>query len=371
MEGEAAAPEAIPPSVESGDEGAIATALREAREKKIAAVKKAAQPEQNSKPEAKTEPKGQPEQKAEDAEPKAPTAISEVEEPKAEEPASKEPEAADADKPAEAKPEEPKEPPRFKVAFDGKEEEVTVDELRSGYMRQRDYTLKTQELSKERETFSSETTQKRQVIDTTLNELGVIAQQMVQRLVDQDQRTDWNQLKQTDPESYAVRVAERTESRELLRHALAKANQIREQQQQEQTKKQQAEFEARRKTEESKLALVIPEWSDPVKARAEKTELAKHLLERGFTEDEVESLADHRIVVLAREAMLHRRTQEARRKAEGDKRVEAKAPASAAVSKPNAGQSQTFERAQSKFAKTGSIEDAAKLMAARRKATRR
>lgn len=369
MEGEAAVTAEVQSGVEAGDERAVAQALRANREKKVEAAKPKPEKKEIQKPEAKTEPQGQPEQKANEAEPKAPTASSEKEQPKSEVAAPEKPEAVEAK--AETKPEETKEPPRFKVAFDGKEEEVTVDELRSGYMRSRDYTLKTQELAKERETFSSETSQKRQVIDMTMNELGVIAQHMVQRLVDQDQRTDWNQLKQTDPEGYAVKVAERTENRELLRVALAKATQIRQQQQRELSEKQKADALARKKSEESKLALVIPEWSDPEKAKGERAELAKYLQERGFTKEEVESLADHRLVVLSREAMLYRKLTEARKKAETEKKVEAKAPASSAASAPESAVSQRFERAQSRFAKTGSVEDAAKLLAERRKAARK
>lgn len=363
METEVAVTAEVQSGVQAGDEHAVAQALRAHREKKIEAVKPK---KEIQKPEAKTEPKGQPEPKAEDAEPTKPTAISE-EQPKPEAAATEEPKAV-----VETKPEEPKEPPRYKVVFDGKEEEVTVDELRSGYMRRRDYTLKTQELAKEREAFSAEKTQREQVLTTTLDELGALAQHMVQRLVDDDQRTDWNQLKQTDPEAYAVKVAERAEKRELLRTVLAKANEVRTKAEAEQAEKQQAEYAARLKEEQAKLAMVIPEWSDPERAKTGKAELGKYLLDRSFTKEEVGSLMDHRLVALAYDAMRYQRINEAKKKAEGEKKVEAKAPANPAAPAPEgSGNATRFERLKSRFQKTGDLRDAAKLMAERRKTARK
>lgn len=369
MEGEAAVTAEIQSGVQAGDERMVAQALRANREAKVEAVKPKPDKKEIQKPEAKTEPEGQPEQKAEKAEPERQPASSK-EEPKSEAPALEKPEAVEAK--AETKPEEPKEPPRYKVAIDGKEEEVTVDELRSGYMRQRDYTLKTQDLAKERETFSSETTQRKQVVDNTINELGVLAQHMVQRLVDEDQRTDWNQLQQTDPEAYAARMTKRLENREMLRTVLAKATQMQGQQKRDQEEKFKTEFMNRRKSEESKLALVIPEWSDPEKAKAEKSELGKFLTERGFSKDELMSFIDHRAIALSREAMLYRRMLEAR-KAAGEKKVEAKAPVAPAATADGSGSATKFERLQSKFKNSGGsdLSLAAKLLAERRKANRR
>lgn len=372
MEGEAVVPAEVQSGVQAGDEHAVAQALRARREAKIEAAKPKPDKKEIQKPEAKTESKDQPEQKAEKAEPAKQPASSEKEESKSEVPATDDPEAVKAE--AATKPEESKEPPRFKVAIDGKDEEVTVDELRSGYMRSRDYTLKTQELAKEREAFSSETTQRKQVVENTINELGVLAQHMVQRLVDEDQRTDWNQLQQTDPEAYAARMTKRLENRELLRTVLAKATQMQGQQKKEQEEKSRAELQSRKKEADTKFPLVIPEWSDPQKAKTERAEVAQFLKERGFSEQEAQFITeiDYRATSLSREAMLYRRIQEAKKKAEGEKKVEAKAPPNPAASAPEgSGAATKVDRLKAKFQRTGDLHDAAKLLAARRTQSRR
>lgn len=57
---------------------------------------------------------------------------------------------------------EQEEEPRFKVKVDGEEIEVTQDELLRGYMRQRDYTQKTQQLAEQRKQFEQYQPQQQQ-----------------------------------------------------------------------------------------------------------------------------------------------------------------------------------------------------------------
>lgn len=69
-----------------------------------------------------------------------------------------EPEAKEEEQPESAEQEQDSEPkqeeePRYKVKVDGEEIEVTQDELLRGYMRQKDYTQKTQALAEQRRQF--------------------------------------------------------------------------------------------------------------------------------------------------------------------------------------------------------------------------
>ena len=61
------------------------------------------------------------------------------------------------EQPEETQPDEdnpkPEEEPKYKVKVDGEEIEVTQEELLRGYMRQRDYTQKTQQLAQQRKQF--------------------------------------------------------------------------------------------------------------------------------------------------------------------------------------------------------------------------
>ena len=77
---------------------------------------------------------------------------------------------------------EPEEEPKYKVKVDGEEIEVTQDELLRGYMRQRDYTQKTQRLAEQRRQFEQyrpqyqqpqpQRTQETQDMGDNLNEIA-------------------------------------------------------------------------------------------------------------------------------------------------------------------------------------------------------
>lgn len=359
--------EAVKAGVSAGDESAIASALAARRQPKPQPKNSA--PEPKKEPEAKAE--GQPEAPEQKAEPVRPTASSE-ERGESDPAQEKEPEAAEAEKP-EAKPKEPeaeKAPTKVKIVVDGKEEEVPFDEARGGYMRMRDYTQKTQELAKERETATQEIGKRKQIVENTINELSVLAQHMVQRLVDEDQRTDWNALKAENPEAWAVKRAEIAEKRELLRTVLAKANDLNGKAQAEEYERQKKEFESRRREEEKKLLLALPEWSDAEKSKPEKQEVAKHLSHLGFTKEETESLLDHRLVVMGRESMLYRKMLEAKKAAEAkreDGKTPAPASAAAANKAPATHQKITALQNRIKGQARASDDDVAKLLALRRK----
>lgn len=65
-------------------------------------------------------------------------------------------EDSEEEQPSEEQEEEHKEPeeePKYKVTVDGQEVEVTQEELLRGYMRQSDYTRKTQQLANQRQQF--------------------------------------------------------------------------------------------------------------------------------------------------------------------------------------------------------------------------
>ena len=58
--------------------------------------------------------------------------------------------------------------------------------------------------------------------------------------------------------------------------------------------------------EHEKLLVEIPEWRDEKAAHAEKEAIVKDIKARGFTDRWISKIDDHRIVLLARDAMLFR-----------------------------------------------------------------
>ncbi len=119
--------------------------------------------------------------------------------------------------------------------------------------------------------------------------------------------------------------------------------------------------------EAQKLAEQIPEWNDPEEGAKGRAELAEYLQNKvGFSVEELQSAADHRLIVMARKAMLY----DAKPKAQEivKKRV-LKVPK---VLKPGGQRSpqqsaaSTIDKLSRKAQSTGSIDDAFALLKASR-----
>lgn len=111
--------------------------------------------------------------------------------------------------------------------------------------------------------------------------------------------------------------------------------------------------------EEQQAALhkAVPVFADPVKGPAEKQALRTYLTGKGFTEDELAGLTDHRTVIVARNAMLYERMMAAKPEAKKVASVvRAIRPGAArpATSSPNA--SQAAQAARDNLKKTGTVD---------------
>jgi hypothetical protein len=119
----------------------------------------------------------------------------------------------------------------------------------------------------------------------------------------------------------------------------------------------------------------VPEWKDEKKAQAEQAEIVKELLERGFELERIvgekdkdgtaklenPGLTDHRILLMARDAMKYR--QLLSKASAATKKVE-NLPKK--VERPSGGENTALDgrtSAMKRFDKTGSIDDAARVFA--------
>ncbi len=113
----------------------------------------------------------------------------------------------------------------------------------------------------------------------------------------------------------------------------------------------------------------IPEFADPVKGVALREDMTKHLTE--FTKEELHSIADHRYLMVARDALLWRKAEAARKAAQTKRVIPAASnvrplrPAGRQdVSAGDAAQGKQLEALHGKLAKTGSYRDAADILTA-------
>ena len=185
----------------------------------------------------------------------------------------------------------------YTVKVDGKEVEVTLDELQKGYSRTQDYTRKTQQIAETRKAVEAEAGAIRAEREQYAQLLGALKQQ----LESTEAPVDMDRLYNEDPIEW-VRQSE------VMRQKQDKLAAIQSEQQRlsQLTAQQRAqEMNAHLATQQEALIQAVPEWKDSKKAQAEKALLVEFGKKIGFSDDELKNVYDHRAVVALRKAALY------------------------------------------------------------------
>ena len=249
------------------------------------------------------------------------------------------------------------EPESFSIKVDGEDIQVTLDELKAGYSRQKDYTRKTQEVAeqrKEAEKIQNEAMQKNAELSeerALYNDLLPKMQMMIKNNLQKE--PDWQQLIDQDPQEYLRKKEEWNKTSQTLTFVENEMNRLKtEQEQDSQRALQQQALEGQRIINEK-----IPEWKDNEVAKKEAENMMTYAKGLGFTQDELSQIYDGRLILLLRDAWQHSKVKKA---------VKTKPKESPArVSRPgnsNKIRSNTpLKNAKSRLRKSGTVSDAAKV----------
>ena len=245
----------------------------------------------------------------------------------------------------------------FLFEVDG--QELSADELRKGYLRQSDYTKKTQSLSEQRKEIENLTEQ----YNSQLQQIQAERQQYIQHLqaLSENQDTkkfdiDWDRLRLEDPLEYVTKRQEFQEAKEKAEIIQTKAKQVRARTAAEEEQKWAKVVE----DEKSKLIVALPEWGETDSQRQLANELRSYAQTQGYQEPEIDSLVDHRSFLVLRKAMLYDQMQNANPKA---KKLKGKPR----VIRAGKGASRTREQRdalktkRNQLKNTGHVRDAAKI----------
>ena len=199
----------------------------------------------------------------------------------------------------------------YAVTVNGEEVAVSLDELLSGYSRQSDYTRKTQEIAGDRkemealqQQYNSEVQQIQQERQQYMEALTNIISNNSGEL-EKFSNIDWNALRENDPIEYVTTREQYREAQEKvqgLQHEHARAAQT----QQAQMQKAQHQM---LQVEKGRLVEALPEWGDPDKQKDMSANLQSYAKEQGFTAEELNSLVDHRSVLVLLKAQKYDQLQ--------------------------------------------------------------
>ena len=188
------------------------------------------------------------------------------------------------------------------AVVNGESVEVTIGEAIRGYQRQADYDANTKALKAERTEFEAERTTHRQYQDQTLAQYGQWLGAMEQAFLGEMNEAELQRLQTSaDPADVqrAIVMVQQHQARSQqlngIKQQFAQAWQQNQQQMAEQQQAQMAQMlEAGRET-------LLKEWPEYAQT-ATRTRLADWLTGAGFTEQEVATAADPRLILMAEKA---------------------------------------------------------------------
>jgi len=184
------------------------------------------------------------------------------------------------------------EPELHRIKVQGQELEVTLDELKAGYSRDSDYRQKTHTLGLEKRDLETQKTSLRQSYDTRLSELNELIATADATVRQRQGSEDLQKLYDEDPTAAAKLDYQLRQETRQLEDVKSKAREAQAQQ-----------YDEFLSTQKELAATKIPEYSDPNKADQFKYNMRTSLRNYGFNDHEIGSLADHRFLMVAKDAM--------------------------------------------------------------------
>tara|TARA_E500000331_G_scaffold71724_1_gene66441 strand:- start:5380 stop:6378 length:999 start_codon:yes stop_codon:yes gene_type:complete len=295
--------------------------------------------EGQSEPETKAEPSEQPQEEVKKEEPSTESQSSSGETPKEE--------ASENTEIKEETQTELEEPNLHRLKVQGQEIEVSLDELKAGYSRDSDYRQKTHSLSLEKKDLETQKDSLRHNYDTRLGELNDLISTADGFIRQQQGSKDLQKLWEEDPTSAARLDYQLRQQTRQIDDMKSKAKDA--------YTKQYNEY---LDTQRQLAAAKIPEYSDPNKADQFRTDMRSSLRSYGFTDPEIGNLADHRFLMVIKDAMGYKSVKD--KKPIVQKKV-ANAPKviKSGVAKSNLGSGrEVIKNKINKLSKTGHIKDA-------------
>lgn len=244
--------------------------------------------------------------------------------------------------PTEEPEEETEEAPQ---TFEVDGQEVSLDELKLGYLRQSDYTRKTQAAAEQRKAAEAQ----QQNYESSLQSLLAAAGADLSRF----EGVNWEGLAAQDPAQYQ-------QAKAIFEQAQSTYNLIRGQAEQHMTQMQErAQAELKQRAQESLgvLKSTIPNWSNDL--YYEIGDYAQK--ELGVSSDEFNNIADHRSITAMWKAMQYDRAK----KVTTEKKVKASPQKTLSGSKADANKvnsGETYRKARDNLRKTGSMDAAVQAL---------
>lgn len=192
---------------------------------------------------------------------------------------------------------------KISTKVDGKEGEATLADLRKSYQLEASQTRKAQALADDRKAFEAEQAEAQAKLNAELERAGAAFAMAQRELLNEFNSQDWQKLQAEDPTRFIMERQRYGERQAQLNQAIQQATEQAKRVKAEQEQKAAAQREKELANQSEMLIAAIPEWRDESKREAGARAVSEFLLSRGFAPDEVGGITDHRIILMAQDAM--------------------------------------------------------------------
>jgi hypothetical protein len=242
--------------------------------------------------------------------------------------------------------------------IDGKEGTARLRDMLKSYQLDGHINQKLASLDTDRKTFESKRQETERAVAERLLRLDAGVKTLERSLMGEFANVDWQKLQAENPLDFNAKfVGYQTRYAQMQDIA----NQIAQEQQKFQ-EEQQAKAKERFQEEFKLLQAKVPEWSDSAKRSKEKTDTVEYLKALGISQQEYESIADHRHLLVVRDALKWHQLQKSKPTTLN------KVKAAPKLLKPGAQQSRAVveglvqKREKDTLRQTGKVRDAVPLL---------
>lgn len=204
------------------------------------------------------------------------------------------------DESEEADDSEDEEPDVYTLTIGDEEVKVNLDEMKKGYLRQSDYTRKTQALADERKGIAAE---KEEATKAKAQAQEYLQFAQVMALADLEPFKDvkWDELKRSDEFEYNDKRSEYNDAVDRYNKALNAIQTY----QKEQAEQQHKDLVAYAAKEMELLQEKDTDFLDKESRESVTSKLKQYAQAQGFSEQELAGVYDHRTILLLKKAMLY------------------------------------------------------------------
>lgn len=192
------------------------------------------------------------------------------------------------------------------LKVNGKDVEVSIGDLKAGGQIKEAAEDILNEAKEKRNQAAKEIEEKNNFLMQQYQTTAALIQNAEQMLAGEFQQIDWNELKKEDPSQYTIKRQEFQDRYNQIQQLKQQAGQSVQQWREQQSQQQQAYTAEQLEAEHQRLLEKIPEWRKEDVANSEKAAIVDYLTTAGgFDVEDLKDAADHRLIVLARKAMLY------------------------------------------------------------------